>query len=407
MAAHLICLTSGGGVPIFTRNKGNLKPLPFPVIGSLNGVHMFANSHDVKLLSTTTEDAKVVWKVFHDSITLIIVTGDDSADDIHLNNLLSQVCDAMVLLYGLEDLANIKNIERFKREIKICSQLIDKILDQADLLTVGDLTNAVDIIAAPENSVLQNYLDAFTEAADSPYGCLMVHGKIAIATKRWWTLTSKEMVLLSLLMSSLSPCSSRDIPVFLPNLSPSVPHRLLTFQLIKDVDVCVLCGPSPTLAQLEEEVGRFWRSGYDLLRSLLQLHPRNYPLSITLDSNIMGFILVNRESHRCLCSTHPHPVASSKDTIDSKRRLEILRSFYKHVMGTFFPMSDDPDKGQEEICHQAQESYISTDSHKCYTILSEPHQIFVLYTANIPTFAMRSVTQKTLSLLVKDKHIQI
>ncbi len=43
------------------------------------------------------------------------------------------------------------------------------------------------------------------------------------------------------------------------NLSfPQVPHRLLTFQLIPGVEVCVICGPSPPLSDLEREV----RSGF-------------------------------------------------------------------------------------------------------------------------------------------------
>lgn len=40
--------------------------LPFPVIGSLNGVCMFASNQDASLLNTVTDDAKVVWKVFHE-----------------------------------------------------------------------------------------------------------------------------------------------------------------------------------------------------------------------------------------------------------------------------------------------------------------------------------------------------
>ena len=40
--------------------------LPFPVIGSLNAVHMFAANHGASLKSTTTSDAKIVWRDFHD-----------------------------------------------------------------------------------------------------------------------------------------------------------------------------------------------------------------------------------------------------------------------------------------------------------------------------------------------------
>ena len=68
----------------------------------------------------------------------------------------------------------------------------------------------------------QTFLDAFTDCAESSFGCLLVHGKIAVATRKWWSLTSQELVLLSMLVSSLSPCSSRDMPVFLPDCSPKV-----------------------------------------------------------------------------------------------------------------------------------------------------------------------------------------
>ena len=33
-----------------------------------------------------------------------------------------------------------------------------------------------------------------------------------------------------------------------------VPHRLMTFQLISGVEVCVICGPTPSLSSLEREV---------------------------------------------------------------------------------------------------------------------------------------------------------
>lgn len=71
MAAYLVCLTTDGGIPLFTRTKGNLPQLPFPVIGSLNGVCMFANNQDVSLLNTVTDDAKVIWKVFNERCIII------------------------------------------------------------------------------------------------------------------------------------------------------------------------------------------------------------------------------------------------------------------------------------------------------------------------------------------------
>ena len=53
------------------------------------------------------------------SLSLIVIVGNDLADDCHLNRLLENVWNAMLLLFGQEELTNIKNLERFKREIKV------------------------------------------------------------------------------------------------------------------------------------------------------------------------------------------------------------------------------------------------------------------------------------------------
>ena len=54
------------------------------------------------------------------SITLIIVSKNDNSSDVYLSRLLDYIFQCMVLVYGWEDLTNIKNIERFKKEIKVC-----------------------------------------------------------------------------------------------------------------------------------------------------------------------------------------------------------------------------------------------------------------------------------------------
>lgn len=51
-----------GGTTVFPTPS----QLPFSVIGSLNGVHMFGQNLDVQLNSARTEGTTVVWKSFHD-----------------------------------------------------------------------------------------------------------------------------------------------------------------------------------------------------------------------------------------------------------------------------------------------------------------------------------------------------
>ena len=55
------------------------------------------------------------------SITLILVTKDDCASDVYLARLLEYIFQSIVLVYGLDDITNIKNVERLKKEIKVGS----------------------------------------------------------------------------------------------------------------------------------------------------------------------------------------------------------------------------------------------------------------------------------------------
>eukprot|EP00106_Octopus_bimaculoides_P007754 XP_014775196.1 PREDICTED: protein fuzzy homolog [Octopus bimaculoides] len=95
-------------------------------------------------------------------------------------------------------------------------------------------------------------------------------------------------------------------------------------------------------------------------------------------------------------------------TLSRKERIEILRSFYHQIIGSFFSSTvDQSNTDPSKLSHSATETYITTDTHKCYAVQSLPYQFFVLYNNDIPTYAMRNVTQKTLSMLIKDKSIQI
>lgn len=53
------------------------------------------------------------------SLTLIVVAEDDNADDCHLGNVLLYVFDAMVMLLGYDNVTNIKNVERFKKDVRV------------------------------------------------------------------------------------------------------------------------------------------------------------------------------------------------------------------------------------------------------------------------------------------------
>ncbi|XP_077313268.1 protein fuzzy homolog isoform X1 [Lithobates pipiens] len=408
-SVFLLCLTASSGVPLYCRSKSS-RQLTFSVIGSLNGVHMFANNQDVLLTSTRTENSRVLWRTFHDSINLIVMSCESNASDHSLNKLLENVFNAMVLVIGLDDLINIKNVERLKKDFRACYKLIDSFLTESEKM--GDLTQCVDCVIAHDAAILQECLDGFTQAAESEFGCLLTGGKVVVATEKWWRLASQDAMLLCWLVSSLSPHSSRDYPVYLPQGSPTVPHRLLTFQLVPGVDVCVLCGPSPSLQKVESElVERFWKPVLDPVKSCLRVQLRSFPASVPLHHGILGILLVNQDLNKSLYTVQVHPTEDMQRS-DMKCILEqrraALRSFYTLAMSRYFRPDHHDGKTQYEesfpmgFSHHAHQCYTVSSSHKCYAMKTDLHLLFLLFKMDVPTFSMRAIANKTMQVFTKD-----
>ncbi|XP_048473585.1 protein fuzzy homolog isoform X2 [Rhincodon typus] len=387
---QLLCLATSSGVPLYCRSRGESRQLPFSVIGSLNGVHMFGSNQDIFLTSTCTDNTRVCWRVFHDSITLIAMSSEEDASDLYLSHLLDNVFGAMA-----------------------CYKLIDSFLAALDWM--GDLTQCVDCVVSPHSDILQETLDVFVVAAasESNFGCLIVMGKVIVATEKWWRLTAQEVMLLAWLVGSLAPSTSRDYPIYLPHGSPTVPHRLLTFQLVPGVEVCLLCGPSPSLQQVQTElVERFWSPLLEPLMTCLRVHQRSFSAGIPLHRSILGLLLVNREQNKNLFTLQPHAVEHSQQqgaAVPPERRRSILRQFYTLAVSSYFPAHSSEEKSaslHEEFhtgfTHSPAECYIAADDHKCYAIQTQQHQLFLTFTSDTPTFALRNIATKTITLLTKE-----
>ncbi|XP_063798607.1 protein fuzzy homolog isoform X2 [Pseudophryne corroboree] len=387
-SVFLLCLTATSGVPLYCRSKGSSRQLTFSVIGSLNGVHMFANNQDVLLSSTHTTNSTVVWRTFHESINLIVMSRESTASEYSLNKLLENVFSAMA-----------------------CYKLIDSFLTESEKM--GDLTQCVDCVIAHDVAILQECLDGFTQAAESEFGCLMAGGKLVAATEKWWRLASQDVMLLCWLVASLSPHSSRDYPVYLPQGSPTVPHRLLTFQLVPGVDACVLCGPSPSLQKVESElVERFWKPVVDPIKACLRVQLRSFPVSLPLHRGILGLLLVNRDLNKSLYTVQVHPVEDMQRTelkLTLERRRAALRSFYTLAISRYFQTEQHDGKNiqYEEtfpmgFSHSAHQCYTVSASHKCYAMKTELHLLFLLFKQEVPTFSMQAIANKTIQVFTKD-----
>ncbi|XP_063109219.1 protein fuzzy homolog isoform X2 [Cavia porcellus] len=400
---HLLCLATSSGVPLFCRSsRGGVltrQQLPFSVIGSLNGVHMFGQNLEVQLSSARTEDTTVVWKSFHDSVTLIVLSSEEGTSELRLERLLQMVFGAMVLLVGLEELTNIRNVERLKKELKASYCLIDSFL--GDPALIGDLTQCVDCVIPPEGSLLQEALSGFSEATGTAFASLVVSGRVVAATEGWWRLGMPEAVLLPWLVGSLPQQAARDYPVYLPHGSPTVPHRLLTLTLLPGLELCLLCGPRPPLSQLDPQfLERWWQPLLDPLRACLTLGPRALPDGFPLHADILGLLLLNLELKRCLFTVHP--LGNKEPSPEQRRRL--LRNFYTLVTTMHFPPEPGP-PDKEDAGHRTQLP------RACYLVLGPgmgwqvvalqlgPRQLLLLLSSQSPTHGLRALATHTLHAL--------
>ncbi|CAK6437346.1 unnamed protein product [Pipistrellus nathusii] len=405
---HLLCLAASSGVPLFCRSSRGGAParqqLPFSVIGSLNGVHMFGQNLEVQLSSARTEDTTVVWKSFHDSITLIVLSSEEGTSELRLERLLQMVFGAMVLLVGLEELTNISNVERLKKELRACYRLIDSFLGDSEL--IGDLTQCVDCVVPPEGALFQEALSGIAEAAGTAFASLLVSGRVVTATESWWRLGTPEAVLLPWLVGSLPPQAARDYPVYLPHGSPMVPHRLLTLTLLPGLELCLLCGPRPPLSQLDPQLlDRWWQPTLDPLRACLPLGPRALPADFPLHADILGLLLLHLELKRCLFTVEP---AAEKDPSPAQRRC-LLRSFYALVTATHFP--PEPGQQEEKAEDTAQQAHVP---RACYLVSGTeepgtgwrlvalqvgPRRLLLLLSAQSPCHGLRGLAARTLQAL--------
>ncbi|XP_069857046.1 protein fuzzy homolog isoform X2 [Dipodomys merriami] len=378
---HLLCLAASSGVPLFCRSsRGGIptrQQLPFSVIGSLNGVHMFGQNLEVQLNSAKTEDTTVVWRSFHDSITLIVLSSEEDTSELRLERLLQMVFGAMASYH-----------------------LIDSFLGDSEL--IGDLTQCVDCVIPPEGSPLQEALSGFAEATGTAFVSLVVSGRVVAATDSWWRLGTPESVLLPWLVGSLPPQAARDYPVYLPHGSPTVPHRLLTLTLLPGLELCLLCGPRPSLSQLDQQLlERWWQPLLDPLRACLPLGPRALPDGFPLHADILGLLLLHLELKRCLFTVEPS--GDKEPSAEQRRRL--LRNFYTMVTTTQFPPESGPAEKAEDVVR-------STQLPKaCYVVLGPGsgwqfvalhlgmRLLLLLLSPQSPTYGLRSLATNTLHAL--------
>ncbi|XP_001654982.2 protein fuzzy homolog isoform X1 [Aedes aegypti] len=392
MSIHLMCLTSDGGVPIYSKKKGDCENLPFSTIASLNGVHMFCKSQSVDLSITHLEEGMIIWKEYDGTLMMIGIA--KGITEKVLRNLMNFSYYSMVFCVGIAAIKKIKNIDRFKRELKNCYTLIDQLLEVVE----SDFFRYNEAVLCPESMAMLVKLNEFSIQIGSPFCSILVRQKVACGTEGWWDLDIVDRKLLMVLLNASSTIQ-QDVPVFLPKKSPGIAYRFISIPITQGVSICALCGAEPPYDKLQTMSQQFWMNEIDLLITAEQNYPKNYPATVELDSSILGFLLVSKEQSKYVISRNVHLTTTGKRTLSGNHRLDILRTFFHQSVEAMEDMFRDGDKVMNL------EQYWCSDYHKCHALVEGQNILCVLYTSAIPTHIMRLITQKTLNTLISDKDV--
>lgn len=331
----------------------------------------------------------IVWKEYE---SLLFIGVSTNLTEKVLRSLIEKSFEAMVLHVGINEIVNMRNVDRFKRDLRSSYfQIVEKLMETAE----NDFLELNEGILCNEAEGIQEKLNEFSVQTFSPYCFVLSRNRLICATEGFYDLHVGDRKLLILLLTQ-SSALQKDFPVFLPNKSPNIAYRLISLPLIQGISIGVICGVKPTYAELEVLSQEFWQDHYELLVSAEVENPRNFPATIELDSSIMGFLLINTIHKKFVISKNIQQVAGKK----SSHRMDILRAF--------FHQSVDCDDFEDAELYDATsikvtEQYYTSDYHKCHALINIDSILCVMYLSAIPTHTMRFISQELLTRLVAEK----
>eukprot|EP01137_Pigoraptor_chileana_P037156 Opistho-2@33811 len=290
--------------------------------------------------------------------------------------------------------------DRLKRDARSAFRLIDSVFDMSGV--VSRLLRAAETSYVPDVPIIRKYLDSFAANADSSYACVMCRGSTLAATDSWWKLSIDETSLLASFVASLPGASMHDVPVYLPTASPQVPHRLIVIQPLDGIRVVALCGPSPPLREIDDELFvAHWQPALAVLRAAVEWVPKGFPPSTTIDPGMASATVLHRASRRCFTWT--------RRAHDSKPDLVVSKKYaianFIVSMGPFFPEMLD---SNEESCiwngsHHPVELYSTTKEWKIYSLRHAQAVIIGLFDAHVPIYALEALCESVLTSILQAK----
>ena len=364
--------------------------LPFSTVASFNGVHLFCKTQNVGLdMTEFDENGLVIWKEFE---SLLFIGISTNLTEKVLRNLIEKSFLAMVLHVGINEVKNMKNVDRFKRDLRSSYfQIVEKLMEFSET----DLLEYNESILCHEAEAIQEKLIEFSVQTSSPYSFILSKNRLICATEGFYDLhvTDRKMLILLLTQSS---ALQKDFPIFLPKKSPTVAYRLISLPLIQGISVGLICGAKPSYEELEALSQEYWQDHYELLVSAEVGNPRNFPPSLELDPAIMGFLLVNKALKKYVISKNIQQVVGKRGS----HRTDILKAFFHQCVDND-DHNNSPSHGAGS--YKVTDQYYTSDYHKCHATIKDEVILCVLYVSAVPTHTMRFITQDLLARLNAEK----
>lgn len=70
-------------------------------------------------MNTRSENVAIVWKEYHDTFVLCLAASDATLSTEQLQDMLNLIFHTLVLYQGIDDLLNMRNVERLKKDLKV------------------------------------------------------------------------------------------------------------------------------------------------------------------------------------------------------------------------------------------------------------------------------------------------
>lgn len=181
-----------------------------------------------------------------------------------------------------------------------------------------------------------------------------------------------------------------------------IAYRLITVPILQNVTLSVLCGAEPLYMEVQALSQQIYASVLISLQAVESCYPRNIPNNLELDEGILGLLLINRRTRKCVISRNVDGNSDQgKRQLNNGHRLDILKTFHNQAVDMMDEWLNVRQVGQLK----ALESYWSSDYYKLHALVQGDNLICVMYTAALPIHTMRMISKETLQAVMEERDL--